>query len=302
MTEREHLHDLLAQTRRHPRQTYGLLAVMILFAMLGVFVLGIADQQADPVLPIEFRLVQPTLSHLPIRIDHIRSCSCWHGPRDQAQRKYKFRVVNDTNHVINIGGGVHSAIRLIVAYPDGRRPVITMPTPMDNEVRRTLKSPPDIAIPITTRIEKIEPSAIPHSEAFFGVPTSYSVWAIPANPNKLAEIVNPKFVHTVNGTFEGGELSYSTAVDKTELLPGEEYEGHTLGHGTWIFYVPLTYHFAQEVKGNGRVEFIFPRTFFEKQVIFVGVAALAPVSRGGVRLLGFGPAPSENALAEPGEL
>jgi hypothetical protein len=302
MTAMDHLNRLAAQANRHPRQTFGLLTVMILIAMSGVFGLGLVDKHSDPVLPIEFRLVQPSLSHRPVRIDHIRSCSCWHGPRDQAQRKYKFRVVNGTNHLINIGGGVHSVIRLIVAYPDGRRPVITMPASMDNEVSRTLKSPPDIAVPITTKIEKVEPSAIPNSETFFGVPADYSVWAIPATPNKLAEIIKPKFVLTKNGTYEGGEASYSTVVDKTELLPGEEYEGHALGHGAWIFYVPLTHRFAQQVKGNGKLEFIFPRTFFEKQVIFVGVAALAPVPSGGVKILGFGPAPSENALAEPGEL
>lgn len=177
-----------------------------------------------------------------------------------------------------------------------------MPVPSNNDVSRKMNSPRDLAVPIATKIERVKPSAIPGSERFFGVPASYSVWAIPATPNKLAEIVKPKVVYTANGPYESGEASYPTVVDKTELLPGEEYEGHTLGHGTWVFYVPLTHHFAQAVKGNGRFEFLFPRTFFEKQVIFVGVAALAPAPGGGVNLLGFGPAPSEDALAEPGEL
>jgi hypothetical protein len=254
-----------------------------------IAIVGVVGEEDDPVLPIQFRLVEADLSELPVRIDRIRSCSCWHGPRDQAQRKYKFRVVNETDEVINIDGGQHSMVRLIVAYPHRREPRVTMPSQAGRKYLRHMDSPPDIEVSVTDALTTVRPSEIPDSNEFFGVPDNYSVWALPATPNKLAEPM-------AGGT----EASYPTVVDKPHLLPGEEYEGHRLGHGTWTFYIPLPHRFAQRFL---RVwEPLLPRQAYERYVVFVGVAALAPDPRGGVRLLGFAPAPSENAIAEPGEL
>ena len=152
------------------------------------------------------------------------------------------------------------------------------------------ESPPDLPIPITRKIVRVHPSEIRGSNKFFGVPGDYSVWALPAALNKIAEEFNPPFG------------SYPTVIDKTHLLPGEEYASDRLGHGTWTFYIPLPHRFWQFLNFGENTEPILDREAYEHQVIFVGIAALAPSPTGRGELLGFAPAPSENALAFPSEL
>jgi hypothetical protein len=301
VSEGSRLDPLFELTQRHPRRVFPLLAGLIVAAIGATIALWQLDQPADPVLPVEFRLIQPELTGLPVKIDHIRSCSCWHGPRAQAQRKYKFRVVNETDRQLNIGGGERSAIRLIVAYPHARQPRLTVPAFGDNERSLQLPSPGDVEIPITSKIDRQRPTRLPGTNEFFGVPKGFTVWALAPTPNKLAE-----FLEVLPFTGPQGEISanysYPTVVDKTHLLPGEEYEGDRLGHGTWTFYIPIPPRVARELKGDGRVAPVFSRGYYEQFVIFVGIAALAPESHGRGRLLGFGPAPSDNAFAEPGDL
>ncbi|HXQ88486.1 MAG TPA: hypothetical protein VN733_02505 [Solirubrobacterales bacterium] len=288
--ERQPPDFLLGQAQRRPRLTFGFISALILLAMVAVVVAEIAEDEPGSVLPIEFRLVEPRLSNLPVRIDRIRSCSCWHGPRDQAQRKYKFRVVNNTDRIINVGGGSQSMIRLIVAYPNQREPRLTVPAPSDGMPLGNFESPPDIQIPVTRKIVRVRPSEIRGANEFFGVPDSYSVWALPAAPNKIAEEFDPPLG------------SYPTVVDKTYILPGEEYASDRLGHGTWTFYIPLPHRFAASLELGEDTEPILDREVYERYVIFVGIAALAPAASERGKLLGFAPAPSENALAFPSEL
>lgn len=279
---------LLDRLRERPTQSFRLLTGLILVAIVAVFAVRAVEAEDDPVLPIEFRLEKKKLSGLPVRIDEIQSCSCWFGPRDQAQRKYKFRVVNNTDRVVDIGGGTGSAIRLIVAYPNHKKPRLTMPTPTSDMIPHRFGSPPDINIPVSDEIARVRASEIKDTNAFFGVPEGYSVWALPPSPNKLAELI------------DGGEGSYPTVVDKTHLLPGEEYSGDRLGHGTWTFYIPLPHRFAKLFEPA--VEPILPRRVYERHVIFIGVAAFRRESDDIADLLGFAPAPSDDALAFPSEL
>ena len=265
--------------RQRPEATFRLISLLIVLALLGILIIGIEDEDRGQLLPVQFRLAQADLSELPVRIDRIRSCSCWHGPRNQAQRKYKFRVVNNTDKVINIDGGPRSVIRLLVAYPRDKSPRMTMPVSASELPRGQLGSPPDIEIPITDEIASVEASRIRGSNDFFGVPADYSVWALPATPNKLAEWIGVE------------EASYPTVVDKPTLLPGEQYEGQDLGHGTWTFYIPVPHRFARLFAGGW--EPLLPRETYEKYVIFVGIAAFAPGRHALVDLLGFAPAPSE---------
>lgn len=275
--------------KAHPAPTFRLLTGLILAAVAAMFVAGATAGGDDPVLPIQFRIPEQRLSGLPVRIDRIQSCSCWYGPRDQAQRKYKFRIVNNTDRVIDIGGGPDSAIRLIVAYPHHREPRVSMPFPSDGATPKRFESPPDLDIPVSDRIVRVQPSEIEGSNAFFGVPDDYSVWALPASPNKVAEFL---------GGATGG--SYPTVVDKTQLLPGEEYAGDRLGHGTWTFYIPIPHRFAERFEPYAEV--ILPRRVYERHVVFVGVAAFKRESDDLADLLGFAPAPSDNAFARPSEL
>lgn len=302
MSQGNRLDLLLDLARRRPRQTFRLLTGLIVAAVAGAVVVPIVDRPSDPVLPLELRLIHPHLHGLPVQIDRVRSCSCWHGPRDQAQRKYKFRVINRTDHQLNIEGGVRSVIRLIVAYPNQHRPRITMPVRSGNEFQKRLPTPDDVDISVTREIATVKPTRVPSSNDFFGVPKGYSVWALPAVPSKLAEIYDARYVEKGGVPSIEGEASYPTFVDKSHLLPDEEYEGDRLGHGAWTFYIPIPHRVAQKLEDHGGFEPFFSRNFYERFVIFVGIAALAPGPREKGRLLGFAPAPSDNALAEPNDL
>lgn len=303
------LKTLVDEVDQQRRWLFPGLTIFILGMLVGVLVLGVVTAPSKPVLPIEFRLEEPELSNLPVEFSNIRSCSCWHGPRDEAQRKYKFRVVNHSQKVIDIGGGASSQIRPIVAYPKQRRPVITMPASGPIIAETKLGSPRDELTPITQHIVDVEPNLIRGANHFFGVPKDYRVWGLPASPNKVAEIFEPGQMTATSGAYSmyrsrSGTASYPTEVEQTELLPGEEYAGHKLGHGTWSFYIPIPHHFAERFASYAEYEFepILRRQEYEKYVIFVGVAAMEVLPGGGVHLLGFAPAPSENALVNPRSL
>lgn len=282
---------ILDQIHGHSRPIFGFLSLLMVLAGAGLLVATVTGEDEDPLLPIEFRIVEPELSNRPVRIDHIRSCSCWHGPRDHAQRKYKFRIVNETNRVLDIDGGPHSVIRLLVAYPRQWTPHLTLPDP-NATTSRAVDEPGEVSVEMTDEIMNVPIGRIGGDNVFFGVPPGFVVWALPASPNKVAEWM---------GGFEG-EASYPTVVDKSELLPDEEYKGDRLGHGTWTFYVPLPHRFAESLEFEGEWEPIIDHKIYEPHVIFVGVAALEVDPFGGVELLGFGPAPSDNALANPNDL
>jgi hypothetical protein len=283
--------EVLDQAHVHSRLIFRFLSLLIILAVVAVAVATLIGEEEQRLLPIEFRIVEPGLSDSPVRIDHIRSCSCWHGPRDEAQRKYKFRVTNETDHVIDIDGGVKSVIRLLVAYPKGWIPHVTVPNPAAISGETYMRSPPHMAIPLSRDIESVRASRIRADDnAFFGAPADYTLWALPASPNEVAERI-----------YED-EVSYPTVVDKPELLPDEEYEGYGRGHGTWTFYIPLPHRFAESLEFHGPAEPVITREIYESHVIFIGVAALTVGPNGSVHLLGFAPAPSENALANPYEL
>jgi hypothetical protein len=282
---------VLDQLHFHSRRIFGLMSILILVAGAGLLVASLIGEEEEPMLPIEMRLIEPELSGGPVRIDHIRSCSCWHGPRDNAQRKYKFRVVNETDRVINIDGGPHSVIRLLVAYPENWKPHLTLPDSSDPTTIQAHESPGELMIEMSDELVNVPVNRVSKDTRFFGVPPDYVIWALQASPNKVGEWIN----------IAAGEASYPTVVDKPELLPDEEYEGDRIGHGTWTFYVPLPHRFAESLEAHGGLEKLRDRKFYEPHVIFVGVAALTVVP-GGVNLLGFGPAPSDNLFAEPDEL
>jgi hypothetical protein len=279
---------LFGQFKRSPRTSFRLLTALVLTGLLAAALLKALERPEAQILPVQFRVKTKSLSDLPVRIDHIQSCSCWFGPRDQAQRKYKFRIVNETNHVINIDGGTNSVIRLVVAYPNHKEPRLTMPVATNDMPMQRFGSPPDESVAVSRKIEPVRPSEIKNENKFFGVPEDYSVWALPASPNKVAEIIG------------GNEGSFPTVVDKDQLLPDEEYEGHHLGHGTWTFYIPLPHRFASRFKPG--YEPLLAHAQYEKYVIFVGIGAFDREGGALVNLLGFAPAPSEDAFKYPYEL
>ncbi len=283
MTETVHPH--------RPSVAYPILATLIV-GLLAAMIVARLQHEPGRALPREFRLSAPRLSGLPVRIDRVQSCSCWHGPRNQAQRKFKLRVANDWDRVLNISGGSRSALRLIVAYPGTKKPSLTFPQSADDDELANLDTPDDFPVPIAKRVRRVNASRIDasHNE-LFGVPTDYTLWALPPTPNKLAEPVETY----AKGTLING--SFPTVVDKTVLLPGEQYHSMQLGHGVWTFYIPIEPSFARIFKGEFQV--LPSREEYEKEVIFVGIGAFHVVKSELVELLGFAPAPADDELLDP---
>lgn len=274
-----------------PSVAYPILATLIAGLLVAVIVAHL-HHEPGRTLPREFRLSEPRLSGLPVRIDRVQSCSCWNGPRNQAQRKFKLRIANDWDRVLNISGGSRSALRLVVAYPGTKKPSLTFPESGEDDELANLSTPDDLPMPIATQVRRVDPSRIhaSHNE-LFGVPAEYTLWALPPTPNKLAESVDAYSNATqLNGSFP-------TVVDKTALLPGEQYHSKQLGHGVWTFYVPIQPSFARVFKGE--IHPLPSREEYEKEVIFVGIGAFRVVKSELVELLGFAPAPSDDQLLDP---
>lgn len=268
---------------------FGVLASLIVCALLGSVALDRLSRPKFQRLPLEFRLFEPRLSDLPVVFSDVQSCSCWGGPRDQAERKYKFHIANHTNSIIDVGAGERSAIRLLVAYPTRNGiPKLTIPVGQRSDKRVQAGSPPDKLTEVATKFRAVRPSKVDGAKAIFAVPASYTIWAIPSNPNGIAEGKND------------GTLTYPTVIDQEFLLPEESYRKTRLGHETWTFYVPLDHDFATKFASS--YDSILPRALYEPHVIFVGVAALRLDAKHRVRIIGFAPAPSDNAFGDPGSL
>jgi hypothetical protein len=269
------------------RAAYPLLCIAIIVALVAVILVDVRDGHSASALPVDFRITQTRLSGLPVQIWDVESCSCWSGPRNQAQRKYKFRVLNQTSELINIGGGVRSAIRLIVAYPRSVTPHVTLPKPEHSDKFAEFQTPAGKDTEVASHVETVRPSEIHESNALLAVPRMYRVWALPPAPNEVAEEVTEGI-----GTFP-------TEVGKEWLLPGEAYSDTKVGYGDWTFYIPIKRQF-QEILEEQPKPVLTPADY-ESEVIFVGIGVFRFIG-GEVKLLGFAPAPSENALLEDSEL
>ena len=268
---------------------YRLLATLIVCGAAVTAALDLAERR-QPELPLVFRISESKLSRLPIAISSVVSCSCWSGPRNQAQRKYKFYIVNDSDEVVNIGGDTSSQIRLIVAYPTTKPPHLTFPKAGPRDVMVRAASPPDQDVQKATEFRTVRPSQIRGASKLLNVPRGYSVWALPPNPNKVLEQIGESDGRAFTG-------SYPTVVDKTKLLPGEGYRGNRFGHGTWTFNIPLPTELAQQFAGD--IHVVRADADYEEYVIFVGIAVFERQSSDVARLLGFAPAPSDAAMLDP---
>jgi hypothetical protein len=191
--------------------------------------------------------------------------------------------------MIDIGAGERSAIRLLVAYPTRTGiPKLTVPVAQKSDSKVQAGSPPDKLSEVATKFKAVRPSKIDGARRIFSVPPSYTIWAIPSNPNDIAE------------EKDDGNLTYPTIIDEAFLLPEESYSKNRLGHETWTFYVPLEHDFAKRF--NSSYVAILPRSVYEPHLIFVGIAALRQDVKGRVRIIGFAPAPSDNAFGDPSDL
>lgn len=269
---------------------YGFTTLAIVAASIIFVLMALGDEApVSRELPVEFRTPTQRLSGLEVGVSNLRSCSCWDGPRDQAERKFKFKLVNHGSRYLNVGGGPKSAVRLIVAYPRPERPLLTVPVRSKGDVSLLLGSPDDRETRIAQKHVALRASRWADSNQLLSVPANYTVWAIPPNANGLAE---PK---------TDGLFTYPTEVDKPRLLPHSSYSDTRLGHGTWTFYIPLDPPFWRKFSGEMGDQ-ILPREEYEPHVIIVGIAVFAVNDDDVVDPIGFAPAPSDDQLSSPDSL
>jgi hypothetical protein len=197
---------------------------------------------------------------------------------------------------LNIGGGERSSIRLIVAYPERFTPKLTVPDEGADGKQVSVPDPPDIRVREIATLRQVKASLIPNGSETFPLPPKYRVWAIPPNPNKVVEAYGTGV--TSAGVPRAG-VTFPTVVDQETLRPGERYGSPKLGHGDWVFYVPLDKDFASA----GDFEIVLPRPETAKHAIVLGVAIFAETQfNGGPQLVGFAAAPPDSAALDPGDL
>lgn len=260
-----------------------------LLVTAGLFAAYAAQPEAvkqEP-LPLTFRMDRTDLSGLPVGISDVRSCGCWTGTRSQAQKKFKFTIANNSERTLNIADSTDSAVRLLVAYPDGFVPRVTIADVRPEDDPGDVQNPPDRSVWLASGWRAAPASKLEQAEPRFAVPADFDVWAIPATPNYTVE-------NAPNGA------THATVVDQATLYPGESYGSTDLGHGTWVFNVPLPPDFASLFHSGGEFEIVPSEKEIAEHVRVLGVAVIAGGPDGDApAFLGFAPAPPDSALESP---
>lgn len=152
-------------------------------------------------------------------------------------------------------------------------------------------SPEDEALRVASAVDLVRPTHLLGWNQAINVPQRYSVWAIPPAPNKVVELLTSEEEEDV--------ATFPTFVGKRHLLPGEGYQDARPGHGSWTFYVPLDDKLLKEARAVDGSQFLQLDASNEKHLIFVGIALFERGRAGYGRLLGFAPAPFDDALLDP---
>ncbi|MEV8438265.1 hypothetical protein AB0425_12875 [Actinosynnema sp. NPDC051121] len=273
-------------------------ALAALALLVGIVV--VPDGTGPKRLPLQFRVDRTALSDLPVVVSDLRSCGCWSGPRDQAVKKFKFTLENRGDRRIAIGGGEQSSVRLLVAYPEGFRPSVTFPdeSTVDDKYVSVL-NPSDTTVWQAGEFRSAASSHLENGRDLFAVPAGFEVWALPPVPNYVVE----------QQTAE--TMTFATIVDQDELLPGEEFSDSRLGHGAWVFFMPLQRKFIDENLRTSSGIFVddlspwwtLPKTTTKDTAPFFRILGVGVFTQDeSPRLVGFAPAPPDDELADPEDL
>ncbi|PSK64578.1 hypothetical protein B0E53_03468 [Micromonospora sp. MH33] len=278
---------------------YDLLAGLVALALL-VGVIVVPDGADSKPLPLQFRVDRTALSDLPIVVSDLRSCGCWTGPRDQAVKKFKFALENRGDSRITIGGGEGSSVRLLVAYPEGFQPSVTFPdeSSVDNKYVSVL-NPPDTTVWHARKSRSAASSHIENGRELFAVPAGFEVWALPPVPNYVVERQTAEL------------MTFATIVDRTDLLPGEKFADARLGHGAWVFFMPLQRTFIDENLRVASGVFVdtgspwraLPKTTTKDTAPFFMILGIGVFTQDETpKLAGFAPAPPDDELVDPEDM
>lgn len=261
--------------------TTAIAAILCLVQML--MIAYIPDRVNFTPLPQRIRIDRLDLASLPVKLGTVQSCGCWDGLHGQAQKKFKFSVENTSAGSINIGGGEQSSVRLLVAYRQDFTPVQTLAYSDETEYAH-VATPSDVGMWLATRTETVEPMELEFAPDTFPVPKGFRLWGLVPSSNYVVEPV----------TTEGDPMTtFGTVIDQAILDRGQRYSSDLVGHGSWVFPLPL----PEDLRILLYPGFEIPASVINTIVVVLGVATFS--GREGGRLTGFAAAPPHGMLSAP---
>jgi hypothetical protein len=254
--------------------------------------------QSEGAEPLQFRRSESPLSKLPVVISDVRSCVCWSGPRDQAQKLFKMEILNQSEEVVSLTSGEKSEVRLLVGYREDFLPHVTVPD--ENADTTTIPNGSnDFYINQVERFADAEAIPVNEDVHYFSLPPGYKVWAVPPTPNFTAE------------KYGTDKVSHATIVEQDNLVPGEQFKDARKSHGIWVFNIPLPPGFRETLlHQTGGVDLrssdepiILDRSFIRHNVAILGIAVISRTEEGAApNIVGFAPAPPDTELVTPDAL
>lgn len=287
-----------------PDNRVEIAAVMTLCVCLALVILQLSlmilvpEKRVSAPPPLQVRIDSNALSSLPVKVGLVASCGCWAAPDGDAAKKFKFGLQNNWTEPLNIGGGKQSAVRLLVAYSNGFKPQQTIDT-SDGKRLINVAMPPDVSMYESTGQEQVAPLYVDDDADLFKLPKNYELWGLVPNHNFVVRL----YEKASNST--SGNAGFGTVVDREILDPGKTFNDSKLGHGSWVFEVPLPLDVRKATQYEDMMPLdsnfnpLIPTDYeaIEKSMIIVGVGIFSGASVGG--LIGFAPAPPHGFLQDP---
>lgn len=244
---------------------------------------------SSPTLPKQnFSVIEGSLSNQEVTFEKVRACKCDAGLHDQSYKKFKFKLTNNSQEILNIAGGRDSSVFLIVEYPNTFHPKVTLPGPANASDERALGSlPAGVEVSYASSTEVFEPLRFaPTLATQLGVRPEWTAYAIPPTPNAVIEAESGS---TTLATFP-------TYVTRLALASGDSYSDKRAGYGDWVFPIPV-WGVLRTVSNEPNYTTVFEPNFYDKYYAILGIAAISADGR----LLGFTASPPTSTLSDGSE-
>lgn len=261
------------------------IAVIMVGALL-ITLAAVTENRNSAELPRSLRVEATTLRKLPVRISQVQTCGCETGPRGQASKKLKFSITNNTKHSLVLNPDQGTTVRLLVAYPDWFIPTQTIDQSSGNQ-KINVGNPPDAEVAVSDSIRTAHPLEVDISGVAFPVPSNFRLWALEPSANYVV----------TNLAGRDDLTTFTSTVDTDFLKPGEMYSDDRLGHGAWVFQVPLPAAIRHISVGGLPM---LPRRVLNEHYIVVAVAVFSPVADS--ELIGLAPLPPPSDFTSPNDI